>query len=580
MELFYLENTKYIPKCPECSEIIGFKIDYENFLVSVKCINGHNKDDLLYNDFQDNYVKSSQLYRTNCHQCFKVLNEDGTNFKCQICNKLYCSNCIKKHTKETNHNSIITFLQPYQLCQKHNQKYSFFCQNCKKNICDKCKNTHKKHEIKSILNIMPNKTKFDYIRKNTKEFDNKIDEISLKIKNYKNEIDKRFIEIDGFFQFLKNINRNLLNNFNSNYFDYYNFENFNYLFDSLKNENIFDFDRYKNYLFMNKDKSKNKEVEKPDKTRKEILNEMRKNRRENEVNYNYIQNLNKLEYLKENIFYVFDKSFIKFFKFENYSFASTMYYDLGKFKLCNIKPAKFSDKILLNFEFKKNIKILEYDLSTKTITISKKDIKDSPIGYPRHFYKYIDNNNGNILTQDNNGTTIWEIDKKNNYIKKSTINNAQLSLFNINENLFCFQDNDYKIYFYDTINYNCNKIINYDKKVDLIGIIKDELIVFNKSFGNIILLVDMKYLELVQFIDTNRYFQIMKLKYNYLLLFQMENDNKIKIVKKQYDKKKREFKNAEIIEKNSKLNSFSNVLITDIGYVAILNYNNMILLNI
>ena len=37
------------------------------------------------------------------------------------------------------------------------------------------------------------------------------------------------------------------------------------------------------------------------------------------------------------------------------------------------------------------------------------------MGYPRHFYKCIDNNNGNILTQDNVGTTIWKLDEKKLY---------------------------------------------------------------------------------------------------------------------------------------------------------------------
>ena len=104
-----------------------------------------------------------------------------------------------------------------------------------------------------------------------------------------------------------------------------------------------------------------------------------------EANINYIQNLNKLQYLKENIFFVFDKTFIKFFKFENYAFTYFLYYDLGKFKIYNIQPAKFSNSILINFEFKKNVKILEYDLINKTIKLSKKVIKDQKMGYPRLF---------------------------------------------------------------------------------------------------------------------------------------------------------------------------------------------------
>lgn len=35
----------------------------------------------------------------------------------------------------------------------------------------------------------------------------------------------------------------------------------------------------------------------------------------------------------------------------------------------------------------------------------------------KDFFKFIDNNNGNILTKDNNGTIIWKINEKNTYIK-------------------------------------------------------------------------------------------------------------------------------------------------------------------
>ena len=588
MELFYVENTKKIPKCPECSEVVGFQINYENFSVSVQCKNGHNKDKIPFSNFENNYIKSSQIYQSKCHNCYKLLNENKNNYKCQVCNKLFCSLCINKHNKEKKHFNNVKFIQQYQMCNNHNEKYSFLCKNCKTYICNKCQKSHKKHSIESIIDIIPTKTKIDSINKSVEEYEKKINDITLSIKQYKNEIDRRFLEIEGFFNFLNNINDSLLNNFNYNYFDYYNYENFNYLYNSIKNESIFEIDRYKNYLFLKEDKDKKTDEDKEKdkliinekKSRIEQLNEFKNKRRENEKDYNFIQNLNKLEYLKDNIFYVFDKTFIKFFEFKNYSFNSILYYDLVKYRIYNIQPSKYSNTILLNFEFKKNIKILEYDLKKRTIKILKKEIKDARIGYPKHFYKCIDNNNGNIITQDNNGSIIWEKDKNGNYIKNSTIVYAQLSLQNINENLFCFQDNDYKLYFYDTINYDCNKIIDIYSKVDLIGIINNEIIIFNKSFGNILYIVDIKYLEIVQTIDNNKYYNSIKIKDNYLLIFFMETDNKLKIIKREYDINEKCFKATEIIEKDSKLNSFSKILILEQDYVAILNYNNMIILNI
>ena len=585
MELFYVENTKYIVKCPECSEIIEFKINFENFTISVECKNGHNKDALSFEYFEEQYIKPSHIYRSNCYNCYKELKDENDNSKCKICNKLFCQKCIKLHTQDTKHNSTIKFIQQYQLCQKHNQKYSFYCENCKSNICEKCKKTHKKHTIKSFLEIIPSQIKKDSVNSNIKEFETKINKVSNLIMNYKQEIDLRYRKIEDFLQFLKNINKCLLNNFNYNYFDYYNFKNFDYLLNSFKSDYIYDFERYKNYLYTKEEKTENIIEEKTEennvlKTIKELNNNKRKYRKENETNINYIQNLNKLEYLKDNIFYVFDKSFIKFFEFKNYSFNPILSYDLGRFRINNIYPAKYSNSILINFDFKKNIKILEYDFVAKTITLSKKEIKEQKFGYPRHFYNCIDDINGNIIVQDNIGTSIWKIGDKKNYIKHSTINISALSLFNINETLFCFQDMNYNIYFYDCINYDCNKKIEYHKKINFVGTINNEVIIFNYSYGNILLLVDIKFLEIVQIIDNNKYYSNIKIKDNNLLMFIMEKDYKLKIIKKTFDIKEKNFNKTEIMEKESILNSFSNVLITDSEYVVILNYNYMIILKI
>ena len=51
MSDFYVKNTGYIVKCPECLEIIKFDINYESFCVSVECRNGHNKKDIPFQIF-------------------------------------------------------------------------------------------------------------------------------------------------------------------------------------------------------------------------------------------------------------------------------------------------------------------------------------------------------------------------------------------------------------------------------------------------------------------------------------------------------------------------------------------------
>ena len=431
MEFFHIDNTKYIVKCPECYEIAGFKIDFEKFMISVECKNGHNKVNIPYEEFKLKYVKPSQIYWCNCNKCFKLLNNQNINYKCKTCNKLFCPNCINIHKKENNHSSAIKFIQDYQLCQKHNKKYSFFCKDCKISLCDKCINDHKKHSTKSILDIIPNQEKENSIKGYFEEFNKKIQEITSILLDYRNEINERYKKINGFLLFMEYINDNLLNNFNYNCYDYYNFDNFNYLYNSLKNEEIFDVTRYKNYLLNIDDKDMKEEIQETP------IKGLDKNERDN----SYIESLGRLEYLKDNIFYVFDKT-LNFFSFENYSFKSILSYDLSKFRIYNLQPAKYSNKIF-NFERKKNIKILEYDIINKSIYLSKKEIKEPRFGYPKHFYKCFDNKNGNILTQEINEIIVWKNDKKNNFTKELTIPNAIQSLYDINESLFCFQDRDF-----------------------------------------------------------------------------------------------------------------------------------------
>ncbi len=187
---------------------------------------------------------------------------------------------------------------------------------------------------------------------------------------------------------------------------------------SFQNNYYFDFEKYKNYL-INKDKEKKDEIIKE---KNEVIDNKRKTNKEN--NINYINNYNYLEYLKENIFYVYENRIIKFYEFKNFSFNTIFSYDLGTFRIKNVKSAKYDNNILINFEFKKNIKFLEYDLINKTIHLSKKEIKDQKLGFPRFFSKYFDNKNGDILTQDRMGATIWKKGPKNSFNKFTTINEA------------------------------------------------------------------------------------------------------------------------------------------------------------
>ncbi len=123
-------------------------------------------------------------------------------------------------------------------------------------------------------------------------------------------------------------------------------------------------------------------------------------------------------------------------------------------------------------------------------------------------------------------------------------------------------------------------MINYNQKIDLIGTINNEIIIFINNNGNMIIIVDIKYLAIVQFINNSSNYLNMRIKDNFLLTLSLKTDNKLIILKKTFDLKEKCFNKDEIIEKESKLSHLSNVLITDSDYIVILNYNYMTLLNL
>ena len=155
-----------------------------------------------------------------------------------------------------------------------------------------------------------------------------------------------------------------------------------------------------------------------------------------------------------------------------------------------------------------------------------------------------------------------------------------VTLYDINESLFCFQDRDYKIYFFDSENYHLKEKISYNAKVNLIGTINNESIVFSNNKFNVIIIVDAKYLEIIHVIECNKYYPFKKLKNNELLLIDMEQEKNAIIHKNIFDPKDKMFKNSEIIKKTIDISFIFNILITDNGYVVLTGNKRVIVLNV
>ena len=566
MEQFYLNNSKYIASCPKCKESIKFNINYDDFSFSVECKNGHIQKNVHFKNFEEIYIQQSQMYKSKCFNCYKEINDNSINYKCEKCNKLFCNNCINKHEKTTNHNSKSKFVHQYLLCQKHQEKYLFFCDECKKNICNKCKDLHQNHIIKSYLDVIPNKKTQNLLNSKIIEFSNKINKLSSLIHDFKEKINSRYDTIKQFLYFLNELNDKLLRNFNINYFDYYNYENFNYLFNSLHNVIIFDSSKYKNYIIM-KDKSKKSKYD----DKKKKINE--------KGNTDYINNPQYLKYLKDNYFFINEDKFLKIYEFKDFAFKTILTYNLRKIQPYNIESSNYNNCFILDFYYKKNLKFLEYDLIKKKCKLLKKQVIDKEKFKSPSFYKYFDNKNGDVVTfvYCEKEINVWKFDKKKDIFNKYLTINDVNSLFDINSNLFCFQNIDNKIFFYNKEYYQCNKIINFDNNLKFIGTINNEIIVFNdnNSFNNSkTILINIKYLEIVQIIKNDKLYEKTIINNNYLINFNFLFSS-LEIITTKFDKKENNFGNKEISRGKTRLSTYSKILITDNDYFVLCDKHNI-----
>lgn len=559
MEILYTNNKKYIPKCPKCSKIVKFKINYETLDISVECIKGHNIKNLPFETFNNKYIKPSITYICNCSQCFNNLENNTNIYKCQTCNKLYCQNCLDKHKKDTKHDSIIDFIQQNQLCKTHNKKYYYFCENCKINFCNTCKKLHEGHDIKSFLDVIPNIKEKNSIDSKLKVFNKKIEDTKSIINKYKNEIIKRYNRIKDFLSFLVDLNKKLLINFNNIYLDYYNFENYKYLLNSLDNNNSSDSTKYLNYLTVKDGKIDNKNFKHKDKIIKNI---------------EFIENPQLLKYLKEDIFFVQENNYIKFFEFKNFSFNHILSYKLEKLPIYNVKAAKYNNYIFLNL-YHKTILFLEYNLNKKSIKLSNKKIIDYDIISSGQFSKYFDLKNGNVITLYYDKVIIWKNQTNDDFMTKAlTINIISDTVYEINSNFFFLQDNHYNIKFYDVETFECQNIIKYKYNIKYIGMINDELAIFKKdSIENYMIIINIKYLEIVQFISGEFNSESSILKKNYFFDFNIKNQ-KLFINKRIISIKNGYINNEKSINKSTNLERVNQIIVTDKGYAVLCDLYN------
>ena len=426
---------------------------------------------------------------------------------------------------------------------------------------------------------MPTQKEIESIKETTQNFNVKIENILKRIKSYKNEIQERFVKLNNYLNFLKlTVNEKILKDFNYLNFDYYNYKNFKYLSNYLNTEEILQNDNFIKYLAFGKYSDKIKQENKEDITQSyNITLEKKKKKDDNKIDY-----LEELIYVKDNLFIQFDnlrEITIKLFEFKYKSFNHILSYSFNDSgKLRSIKPTKYNNNILINFDNKKNIKIIEYNLDNKTMSLIKNQIKTSKSLSDRFFISYIDDKKGNIITSDMNDLILWSKYKKS-YKEMKKINGKYDTLFNIYDTIFCGKS-WFFIYFFDIEYFKVINKIYIKNDFEIIGSINDNIFIWTEKINNL-LIIDLKYFEIVQKIALNNNFNFLKIQKNYLISFSKKTDNLMSIQKYYFDSKVKQFekKNISIVEVDSnRLNN--NIIITNNDYFIITNNSNLLVFNI
>ena len=213
-----IEDNKQQVFCPECDENIKIKIkDYKVKLFD--CKNGH-KSNISFAEFKD--LLSKDKSEVICDLCKNTLKLDNINNKfyfCFTCNQKCCDTCKTQHEKNKEHKTVKYILKNY-LCKEHYELFNSYCEDCQKNICLNCKEKHDKHKIISYLDILPKK---DEKLKELKDLKEKIDNMKL----YINQIIKIYKEILKNYELLYDIQKKLIDNYNTNNLNYESLYNIN-----------------------------------------------------------------------------------------------------------------------------------------------------------------------------------------------------------------------------------------------------------------------------------------------------------------------------------------------------------------
>ena len=207
------------------------------------CLMNINKDKLLFSfectNNHKNYKSKNKFKkcRTNGNDSIYSFPSDFSDLNLS---KEYNINLNKINNKDNNTSKLtnVTIQKLYitekdYICQIHsNYKYQSYCFECKKNLCEKCEEEHLNHNQIKLNSIKPNDKEVSLCKKNIKKNEATLLNLIEYLQTWKKEFDKRLSTLIKIMENIFNLKDFIINNYDPKQ----NNQNYNYIqnFNNIK----------------------------------------------------------------------------------------------------------------------------------------------------------------------------------------------------------------------------------------------------------------------------------------------------------------------------------------------------------
>ena len=234
MMLYYREKSKNTIKCPKCDDLLKINIDLNNLNIIGQCKKGHYFNDILLDDFEDNCIKNTDIFKSKNGELEP--GEKESNYTCHKCKKSFRCSCNENNNNKNDN-----------ICTIHELNYDYFYNNSKIFLCQDC---IKLYQYEGEKEKEINNKVSEYIEKNKK--------LIAYLERLRKELEERQNKLYKYLRFLNKLNDLLLKNFNYTIIDDYNYDNLNYLLKYQKNDEILNENNFFNYIVYGKFLNNNK----------------------------------------------------------------------------------------------------------------------------------------------------------------------------------------------------------------------------------------------------------------------------------------------------------------------------------